>query len=113
MSAEEALTQNNRIQKTEVENRNAAIDQLVGPEIWSLFENLIAAIAPPQAVFSEEEAARYLKTSVESVQYYALRKNLLAYHSVGRNRVYTKKDLDAFVASRRVMSIEGQGGRKW
>ena len=75
--------------------------------LQSLFENLIAAFAPPQAVFSEGEAAKYLKTTVESVQYYALRKNLLAYHSVGRNRVYTKKDLDAFLASRRVMGIEG------
>ncbi len=89
------------------ENRKDRIHPLVDSEIQSLFENLIAAIAPPQAVFSEGEAAKYLKTSVESVQYYALRKNLLAYHSVGRNRVYTKKDLDAFLASRRVMGIEG------
>jgi len=89
------------------ENRRDRIHPLEDSEIQSLLENLIATVAPPQAVFSEEEAARYLKTTVESVQYYALRKNLLAYHTVGRNRVYTKRDLDAFLASRRVMSIDG------
>jgi hypothetical protein len=89
------------------EDQKDRIHQFADFEIQTLFENLIAAIAPPQAVFSEEEAARYLRTTVESVQYYALRKNELAYHTVGRNRVYSKKDLDDFLASRRVMSIDG------
>jgi hypothetical protein len=87
--------------------QKARIPPLADSDVQTLFENLIAAIAPPHAVFSEEEAARYLKTTVESVRYYALRKKELAYHTVGKSQVYTKEDLDAFLASRRVMSING------
>ncbi len=77
-----------------------------GPEIRELFENLITEFAAGKT-FNEREAAEYLKTPVESVRYYALRQKELAYHMVGRNLVFTKKDLDAFLASRRVTSING------
>ena len=87
-------------------DRNRIRDVSGPDEIRWLFENLIIEFAAGKT-FNEKEAAEYLKTPVESVRYYALRLKELAYHTVGRNLVFTKKDLDAFLASRRVKSING------
>lgn len=47
--------------------------------------------------FSLEEAAAYLKTPVETVEYYSKRKKQLGHVNLGGTLVFRKKDLDDFL----------------
>lgn len=49
--------------------------------------------------FSEDEAAQYLHCSVNALKRYSLRTRQIKYCLVGRNRVYRKADLEAFLLS--------------
>lgn len=57
--------------------------------------------------FDEEEAAEYLKISVGTLRYYALRVRELAFCRVGRNLVFRKEDLDDFLSQKRVPGVFG------
>ena len=72
----------------------------------SLFENLIKNVVQAQkTTFSLEEAAAYLQISVKSVLYYSKRIRELAFVPLGKNLVFLKADLDAFLAMKRVPGV--------
>lgn len=47
--------------------------------------------------YSIEEAASYLKTTVETVEYYGKRQKQLSHINLGGTLVFRKKDLDEFL----------------
>jgi len=47
--------------------------------------------------FSLQEAAEYLKTTTESVEYYSKRQKQLSYINLGGNLVFRRKDLEDFL----------------
>jgi hypothetical protein len=47
--------------------------------------------------FSLQEAAEYLKTTTESVEYYSKRQKQLSYINLGSSLVFRRKDLEDFL----------------
>ena len=74
---------------------SAATEDLLRTIVTTLGDLQIAT----QATFDEDEAAAYLKCSRECLDRYTLRTRQIPYCPVGRNRVYLKQDLDAFLNS--------------
>lgn len=71
---------------------------------FTFFENLIKLqLVLRHTIFNEEEAAMYLRCSVESVRYHALRSRKLSFLNFSREGlVFTKADLESFIKNARI-----------
>jgi hypothetical protein len=59
----------------------------------------------PKETYSLEEAAEYLKISIESVKYYSKRKGELSYISLSGKLVFRKSDLDKFLDMKVIQGV--------
>lgn len=67
-------------------------------ETLSILEKLGTVIEKlNKETYSLEEAALYLKTTVETVEYYSKRKKQLSHVCLSGSLVFRKKDLDEFL----------------
>ncbi|MBL6991356.1 MAG: helix-turn-helix domain-containing protein [Bacteriovoracaceae bacterium] len=61
-----------------------------------LIHNLSESLRTPKEVFTEAEAAEYLRVKLQTLKNYAKKKKI-TWSLVGKEKVYTKKELDSFL----------------
>ncbi len=61
-----------------------------------MMHDFAEAIRTPKTVFTEEEAAEYLRVGLQTLKNYAKKKKI-TWKLMGKQKVYTKKDLDSFL----------------
>ncbi len=81
------------------QNRPVHLLMIIAGQLEQLQESIERLSFAQQSTFSEQEAARYLKCSVNALKRYSLRTRQIPYCLVGRGRTYLKADLDAFLRS--------------
>lgn len=67
-----------------------------GNEILSLIKSFLDNYQKPQEVFSEEEAADYLRVPLRTLKNYSKKKKI-TWSLIGKQKIYTRKNLLDFI----------------
>tara|TARA_B100001971_G_scaffold213155_1_gene245588 strand:- start:180148 stop:180441 length:294 start_codon:yes stop_codon:yes gene_type:complete len=61
-----------------------------------LMYQLAESLKVPKTIFTEEEAADYLRVELQTLKNYAKKKKI-TWKLIGKDKIYTQKDLDEFL----------------
>jgi hypothetical protein len=68
-------------------------------EVFTLLQDFLDSYQRPQEIFTEEEAANYLRVPLQTLKNYSKRKKI-SWCLIGKKKIYTKEQLNEFLERR-------------